>query len=140
MQFTAVFIYRTLGYLSSSYEQLKWLAMSLNDVCVYVPAWFGCIATALLGLLTYECTGMLCSDEASVASFSLAGSANGAVVASAIMAIIPAHLMRSVGGGYDNESIAMSAMLATFYFWCRSLRSDQSWPFGILTGLFSSLS
>jgi dolichyl-diphosphooligosaccharide--protein glycosyltransferase len=133
MQFTSVFIYRVLDYLSSSFEQLKWIAMSLNDVCVYVPVWFGCVATSLLGLLTYECTGKSITDTFTIVIY-LLGSANGAVVASAIMAIIPAHLMRSVGGGYDNESIAMSAMLATFYFWCRSLRSDQSWAYGILTG------
>ena len=41
-------------------------------------------ATAFLGLLTYECSG----------------SANAGVVAAMIMAIVPAHLMRSVGGGY----------------------------------------
>ena len=52
------------------------------------------------------------------------------------MAIIPAHLMRSVGGGFDNESVAMAAMLLTFYFWTRSLREDdeKSYLFGILTG------
>ena len=42
-------------------------------------------------------------------------------------------------GGYDNESIAMTAMCATFYFWCRSLRgksdTDPSWLFGIITGI-----
>lgn len=52
------------------------------------------------------------------------------------MAIIPSHIMRSVGGGYDNESIAMTAMMATFYFWCRSLRTENSWPIGIATGNF----
>jgi hypothetical protein len=30
-------------------------------------------------------------------------------ISAMIMAIIPAHIMRSVGGGYDNESIAMKA-------------------------------
>jgi dolichyl-diphosphooligosaccharide--protein glycosyltransferase len=30
------------------------------------------------------------------------------------------------GGGYDNESIAMTAMLMTFYFWIRSIRSPSS--------------
>lgn len=26
-------------------------------------------------------------------------------------------------------------MIATFYFWCRSLRTEKSWPVGIITGL-----
>lgn len=38
------------------------------------------------------------------------------------MAIVPAHIMRSVGGGYDNECVAMTAMTCVFYFWTRSLR------------------
>jgi dolichyl-diphosphooligosaccharide--protein glycosyltransferase len=38
------------------------------------------------------------------------------------MSIVPAHLMRSVGGGYDNESVAMFAMTSVFYAWTRSLR------------------
>lgn len=50
------------------------------------------------------------------------------------MAIIPAHLMRSVAGGYDNESVAVAAIVGTFFFWCRSLRHDSSWPLGVLTG------
>ena len=85
----------------------KGFAMSLNDVCVYVPTWFGISATTFLGLLTMECT-----------SSKMAGAA-----AAMIMAIVPAHLMRSVGGGYDNESIALTAMCMTFYFWCRALRA-----------------
>ena len=67
------------------------------------------------------------------------------LAAAAIMAVIPAHIMRSVGGGYDNESIALTAMCATFYCWVRSLRPDpkatdgtatrDSLLFGLLTGI-----
>lgn len=110
MQIVAVTIFQTLESFGMS--------MSLNDVCCYVPVWGGCCATIFLGALTYECTAN--SLYASVAAL--------------IMAIIPAHIMRSVGGGYDNESVAMTAMMMTFYFWCRSLRTDNSWIFGIFTG------
>jgi len=103
MQITSVAIWRTLNELLN-YE------ISLNDVCCYVPAWFGTIATCLLGFITSECSG---SWSAGVAS-------------AAIMSIIPAHISRSVGGGYDNESIAMTAMCLTYYFWCRALRNDPS--------------
>ena len=58
---------------------------------------------------------------------------------------VPAHLQRSVGGGFDNESVAISALVATFYCWCRALRSTPessdghatvgSVVFGALTGL-----
>jgi len=42
--------------------------------------------------------------------------------------------MRSVGGGYDNESVAISAMCCTFYFWVRALRDDSSWWIGAIAG------
>ena len=114
MQITSVAIFDFLKSLGPEYE------MSLNDVCCYVPAWFGVSATAFVGLLTYE----------SMKSSTMA------IAAAAIMAIVPAHIMRSVGGGYDNESIAMTAMCATFYFWVKSVSGKQfSWIWGILSGL-----
>ena len=91
MQITSVFIWETLKNTG-----IKSITMSLNDVCCFVPAWFGVVATMILGLLTAECSG----------------SSNAGVVAAGVMAIIPAHIMRSVGGGYDNESIAVTAMCA----------------------------
>jgi len=42
------------------------------------------------------------------------------------MSIIPAHLMRSVGGGFDNESVAVFAMTLVFYCWTRALRGGTS--------------
>ena len=111
MQMTSVFIWQTLGKLRELglltwYAHVKKAPISLNDVCCLVPAWFGALATVFLGLLTLETTN------------SYAASACAALC----MATVPAHLMRSVGGGYDNESIALTAMCATFYLWCRSLR------------------
>jgi dolichyl-diphosphooligosaccharide--protein glycosyltransferase len=66
MQLTSVFIYNTLESMN--------MPMSLNDVCCYVPAWFGVLATAFLGLLAYECTG----------------NPDVGALASLIMAIVPA--------------------------------------------------
>jgi dolichyl-diphosphooligosaccharide---protein glycosyltransferase len=111
MQITAVFLWRVLNFVG--------IEMSLNDVCVFFPAWFGAVATYLVAILTKECSG----------------SGTAAVVAAAVMSIVPAHTMRSVAGGYDNESLAVTAMCLTFYLWCRSLRNAKSWPIGALAGL-----
>jgi len=102
MQISAVAIWKAL--------EMAGMPMPLNDVCCYVPVWFGVSATLFLGLLTWECS----SNKFAAASASL------------IMAIVPAHIMRSVGGGYDNESIAVTAMCATFYFWVRALRAPPA--------------
>lgn len=41
------------------------------------------------------------------------------------MSIVPAHIMRSIAGGFDNESVAMTAMTLVFYLWTRSLRGGD---------------
>jgi len=119
MQMTSVLIWRTLrlDFWKDTFGVDP--RMSLNDVCVFVPAWFGAIASLSIGLLTRE----------------VSGSWRSAAAAVCFMAVVPAHMMRSVGGGYDNESIAMTAMVLTFFLWCRSIRTPSSWPIGILAGL-----
>lgn len=145
MQFTAVWIKR---YLLSDW--------SLNDVCCYIPAWFGAIASLMVGLIAFECTipvnsasnvfqwawDLIQGKPTSLIPVTRplvlglnSPSVECGVFAMAMMAIVPAHLMRSVGGGYDNESVAMTAMCSTFYLWVRSLRDDSSSWLGILTAL-----
>jgi dolichyl-diphosphooligosaccharide--protein glycosyltransferase len=114
LQYTSVAIHRVLKMMGKGWR------MSLNDVCCYVPAWGGASCTFFMYLFTVECTG----------------SRTAGVISAIVMAVIPAHMMRSVGGGYDNESIAMTAIMMTFYCWIRSLRSvTSSWGFGVLSGL-----
>mmetsp|Transcript_14896 Transcript_14896/g.22578 ORF Transcript_14896/g.22578 Transcript_14896/m.22578 type:complete len:524 (-) Transcript_14896:1-1572(-) len=164
MQVTAVFIKKYIIGDSPA-------SMSLNDVCCYIPAWFGVIASVLTGMIAYECS-LECNTNTTIIGviwniisqvIQVLGNKNShdsnekkkpkvetdkeaatrkwksavlcGVFATGIMAIVPAHLMRSVGGGYDNESVAISAMMLTFYFWVRSLRSgdNYSYLYGILT-------
>jgi dolichyl-diphosphooligosaccharide--protein glycosyltransferase len=141
MQFTAVAIWHALK--SKLWRQVTGLKLkpvldflhlrggkeTLNDICVYIPAWFGGIASIMLGLLTREVSG------------SWRAGALGALV----MSVVPAHLMRSIGGGYDNESVAVTAMCMTFFLWTRSLRAAPTSSgavraalgWGVLAGLAS---
>lgn len=133
--------------------------MSINDICVFIPTWFGVLATLAVALLTWTTT----VESTTAASHhypldwlhaplhkhllqpltqllvqllhSTMGTAWGlerstanplfpyvsAVAAAAVMSIVPAHIMRSIGGGYDNESIAVSMMVLTFAAWTWSL-------------------
>lgn len=93
--------------------------MSVNDICCMMPPWFGSIASAFTGLLAFE----------------ISRSVNAGVITAGIMAIIPAHLMRSVGGEFDNEAVAVTAISSTFYLWLRCVRNPGSWPWAVLAGL-----
>jgi dolichyl-diphosphooligosaccharide--protein glycosyltransferase len=95
------------------------LGWTINDVCVFIPAGFAIFTCLATFGLTYE------AYRSKIA----------AVIATGIMAIIPAHLMRSVAGGYDNESVAVFAIVMTFFLWTRSLRNDSSWPFAFITAI-----
>lgn len=106
-------------YLPKLHETIEFGPMSVNDICCMMPPWFGALASIFTGLLTYE----------------ISRSVNAGVMAVGIMAIIPAHLMRSVGGEFDNEAIAVTAIVATFWFWLRSVRNPKSWYWGVLAGL-----
>lgn len=100
-------------------KKLSFAPMSVNDICVTMPAWFGSLQSLFGGLLTYEAT------------FSV----NAAICAVGVMAFIPANLMRSVAGEFDNEAVAVSAILSTFWLWVRSVRTPRSWPIAIPAGL-----
>lgn len=108
-----------LPYTPSMPKAISFAPMSVNDICCIMPAWFGSIAATFTGLLAHE----------------ISRSVWAGVVTAGIMAIIPAGLMRSVAGEYDNEAVAMSAIVATFWAWLRSVRNPSSWPWGIVTGL-----
>ena len=151
MQFTAVYLKR---YIFGD-------NMSLNDVCCYIPAWFGVMATILVGCIAYEASlsqnsggslfgvmydgllgryadvkRMTGGSRKRIMGFD-SPAVECAVFAMGFMGVVPAHLMRSVGGGYDNESVAVTAMTLTFFLWMRSLRNgDKNSHFiGILAGV-----
>jgi dolichyl-diphosphooligosaccharide--protein glycosyltransferase len=165
MQVTAVFI--------KNHILLDW---SINDICCYIPSWFGVLATLSVAFLTYETTRYDVAYESilntvpfvkdiykhliePVVQFSLSqfrkltGSTLGlttrpapaslslwtAACSAVVMAVVPAHLMRSIGGGYDNESIAMTAMVFTFACWTKSMADTKSMvttvTWGCVTGV-----
>lgn len=113
--------FKSLGFmfLPTIKKSIALGPMSVNDICCMMPPWFGSIASLFTGLLTYE----------------ISRSVNAGIVATGIMAIIPAHLMRSMGGEFDNEAVAVSAICMTFWLWLLSVRTPRYWPIGIFAGL-----
>ncbi|XP_010702528.1 oligosaccharyl transferase-like protein, partial [Leishmania panamensis] len=63
LQLTAVAIHRALAAAG--------VPMSLNNVCVLIPAWFGAIATTILALMAFETTGSIAVSAWAALLFSI---------------------------------------------------------------------
>ena len=114
MQFTAAGIYSALNAMG--------FEISLNDVCVFIPAGFSITAVLFTALIAAEAA----KPKHKATAFT---------VTATIMAVIPAHIMRSIAGGFDNESVAVTAIVAVFFWWIRGLRTEKSWPFAMVAAL-----
>ena len=138
MQVTAVFVKNLItGYNN----------MTFNDVCVYIPIWFSILTSVFTGLLAYECMLpqnsneniwsfiMKKKSETTPKSYIPAGIMGA--FAMSIMSMIPVHMMRSIGGNFNNESVANTPLVMTFWLWCRSLRAndDKSFWYGALAAV-----
>ena len=108
-----------MAYVPNLMKKLRFGPMSVNTTCVYVPAWFAVLATLGIYLLTKEVAR---------------GSHTAGAVATGIFSIMPAHIMRSVAGEFDNECVAVTALVFTFYFWVRCVRDEKSWPWAFPAG------
>jgi dolichyl-diphosphooligosaccharide--protein glycosyltransferase len=50
-------------------------------------------------------------------------STGAGLVAASFIAIVPGYISRSVAGSYDNEGIAIFAMLLTYYMWIKAVKT-----------------
>ena len=88
MQFTAAGIFHALNYLG--------YPVSLNDVCVFIPAGFSCLACLFTAGIAHEAAGKR-------------HKASAFAVTTVIMAILPAHIMRSVAGrGFHSSTFRLN--------------------------------
>ncbi|RLV83399.1 Dolichyl-diphosphooligosaccharide--protein glycosyltransferase subunit STT3 [Meyerozyma sp. JA9] len=94
------------------------LPVNIRDVCVMLaPAFSGLTAIA-----TYYFTAEL-KDS------------NAGLLAAIFMGIAPGYISRSVAGSYDNEAIAITLLMATFYFWIKASKNGSVY-YATWTALF----
>lgn len=85
---------------------IHWILNSLNitihirEVCVFLAPFF----SGLTAIATYFLTKELWTPGAGL-------------FAAAFIAIVPGYISRSVAGSYDNEGIAIFALMFTYYLW-----------------------
>lgn len=69
-----------------------------------------------------------CSGFTSIAAFLLTRevwNSRAALLAACFMAIVPGYISRSVAGSYDNEGIAIFALLFTYFLWLKSVKTGS---------------
>ncbi|XP_022749847.1 dolichyl-diphosphooligosaccharide--protein glycosyltransferase subunit STT3A-like isoform X2 [Durio zibethinus] len=91
-----------------------WLLNSLNiplsveTVCVFTAPIFSAFASWAAYLLTKEVKG-----------------AGAGLTAAALLAMVPSYISRSVAGSYDNEAVAIFALIFTFYLYIKTLNTGS---------------
>ncbi|KDP33728.1 hypothetical protein JCGZ_07299 [Jatropha curcas] len=93
---------------------LWWILNSLNiplsveTVCVFTAPIFSAFASWATYLLTKEVKG-----------------AGAGLTAAALLAMVPSYISRSVAGSYDNEAVAIFALIFTFYLYIKTLNTGS---------------
>lgn len=82
--------------------------VDIRDICVFLAPTF----SGLTSLATYLLTKELWSEGAGL-------------FAAGFMAIVPGYTSRSVAGSYDNEGIAIFAMIFTYYLWIKAVKTGS---------------
>lgn len=106
--FTAGSIYNVLHFLN--------VPIHVQEVCVF--------------------TAPLFSSFCSLASYGLVNEVRGeaaGLIAATMVGIVPSYLSRSVAGSFDNEGVAIFALVFVFYMFVKTLNTGRvSWCVGLL--------
>ncbi|XP_072020851.1 LOW QUALITY PROTEIN: dolichyl-diphosphooligosaccharide--protein glycosyltransferase subunit STT3B-like [Amphiura filiformis] len=82
------------------------LEVHIRDICVFLAPLF----SGLTALAAYGLTTELWNPSAGL-------------LAACFIAIVPGYISRSVAGSYDNEGIAIFALLFTYFLWLKAVKS-----------------
>jgi len=81
---------------------------NIRDICVFLAPLF----SGLTAISTYLLTKELWSQGAGL-------------FAAGFIAIVPGYISRSVAGSYDNEGIAIFALMFTYFLWIKSVKTGS---------------
>lgn len=95
---TSATIYRILWMLN--------FTIDIRNICVFLAPLFSSFTTIVTYLLTKELW-----------------SPGAGLFAASFISIVPGYISRSVAGSYDNEGIAIFAMLTTYYMWIKAVKT-----------------
>ncbi|KAL6051718.1 oligosaccharyl transferase stt3 subunit [Balamuthia mandrillaris] len=84
------------------------LTVDIRNVCVLLAPWFASNTAIATYFFTKE-----------------AWDSSAGLVAAAMIAIVPGYISRSVAGSFDNEGIAIFALIFTYFLWIKSVKTGS---------------
>eukprot|EP00124_Ichthyophonus_hoferi_P002410 Ihof_evm5s163 gene=Ihof_evmTU5s163 len=93
------------------------MTIHIREVCVFLAPFFSGLTAVATYLLTTEL-----KDE------------SAGLLAGAFIGIAPGYISRSVAGSYDNEGIAIFALVYTYYCWIKAVKTGSMF-WGAMTAL-----
>jgi len=97
---TAAAIFWVLNYFN--------ITINIRNVCVLLAPWFASNTTLATYFITKETKNT-----------------SAGLVAAGFIAIIPGYISRSVAGSFDNEGIAIFALILTYGMWVKSVNTGS---------------
>lgn len=97
---TSAVLYHFLHFLN--------VTIDIRNVCVFLAPIFSSLTVLATYLLTLELHNK-----------------SAGLVAAAFISIVPGYISRSVAGSYDNEGIAIFALIFCFYFWIKAVKTGS---------------
>ncbi|KAL5510340.1 hypothetical protein EMCRGX_G005869 [Ephydatia muelleri] len=97
----------TSGFIHNVLHTLH-IPVHIRDVCVFLAPIFSGFTSVAAYLLTRE-----------------VWNSRAGLLAACFMAIVPGYISRSVAGSYDNEGIAIFALLFTYFLWLKSVKTGS---------------
>lgn len=98
----------TSGFIQYILHLLN-ISINVRNMCVFLAPLFAANTVIATFFLVKECTKQT----------------NTALLASALIGLVPSYVSRSVGGSYDYEAVAIFALILTFYFWVKSVNTGS---------------
>ncbi|ESP02750.1 hypothetical protein LOTGIDRAFT_110908 [Lottia gigantea] len=93
------------------------IPIHIRDICVFLAPVFSGLTSLAVYFFTKEIW-----------------SAGAGLFAACFIAIVPGYISRSVAGSYDNEGIAIFALMFTYFLWIKAVKTGQIF-WGICTAL-----
>eukprot|EP00484_Ammonia_sp_Unknown_P027587 CAMPEP_0197033454 /NCGR_PEP_ID=MMETSP1384-20130603/11849_1 /TAXON_ID=29189 /ORGANISM="Ammonia sp." /LENGTH=687 /DNA_ID=CAMNT_0042463259 /DNA_START=17 /DNA_END=2077 /DNA_ORIENTATION=- len=84
------------------------IPLDIREFCVFTAPIFAGLTAIVTYLFTKECW-----------------SSNAGLFAAFFVSLVPGYVSRSVAGSYDNEAVAIFAMILTFWLWVKSVNTGS---------------